>query len=69
LQARYLHITTAVGGHFESKVAYLHITVALGALLKARYFLHITAANGGPRQRRSQNEAKEAMPPPPEKAC
>ena len=30
LNARYLHITTAVGDHFESKVAYLYNTVAVG---------------------------------------
>jgi len=32
LQPRYLYITTAVRGPFESKVAYLYITVAVGPL-------------------------------------
>jgi len=35
LEARHLHITTSVGGPFESKVAY-----AVGPLCKARYFTH-----------------------------
>ena len=60
LKARYLHITTAVGGHFESKAAYLYVTHAvgylwkqgiytlqllLGAALKVQWaYLHITFA-------------------------
>jgi len=31
MKARYLHITTAVGCSFESKLAYLYITVAVGS--------------------------------------
>jgi len=49
LKAYYWHITVAVGGHSESKVAYSTCTLKmlLGAPLKAR-FLHITIAVGGP---------------------
>jgi len=49
LQARYFHITTAVGCPFESKVAYLYIALAVGPLWN-QDTLQITVANGGPRQ-------------------
>ena len=42
LKARYFHITTAVGGRFESKVAHLYIAVSVGPRLKARYRLLCT---------------------------
>ena len=49
LKARHLHITTAAGDPFKSKVAYLYITVAVGPLWKQGN-LHITVVKGGPRQ-------------------
>jgi len=50
----YLHITTAVGGPFESVVSLckaenLHITDVVGGLFKSRVaYLHIAVALGGP---------------------
>jgi len=44
-----IHIATAVGGPFESKVAHLYIIVAVGPLWM-QGTLHITVAMGGPRQ-------------------
>jgi len=49
LKISYLHITTAAGGPFESKVAYLYITFAVGPLWK-QGTLHIAVAKGSPRQ-------------------
>ena len=45
LKARCFHVTTAVGGSFESKLAYLHIAVAVGPLCK-QGTSHITVAKG-----------------------
>jgi len=47
LNARYLHIRTAVTGLFESKAAYLFIAVAVGPPLKESYFTHY-GCKGGP---------------------
>jgi len=49
MKERYLYITTAVRGPFESKVAYLYIAVAIGPLWK-QGTLHITVTNRGRRQ-------------------
>jgi len=36
----YFHVTTAVGGIFESKVAYLYIAIAVGPLWKQGRLLY-----------------------------
>ena len=44
----YLHITTAVGSAFESKVAYLYITLLLGHIEnKMVYTLELPSVAGG----------------------
>ena len=48
-EVRYLHITTAVGESFESKVDHLYITVAVGPLWE-QGTLHITVEKDGRRQ-------------------
>jgi len=48
LNARYLHITTAVAGLFERKAAYLFIAVAVGPPLKERYCTHYSCKGGAP---------------------
>ena len=45
LKAKYLHITTTVGGPFDNKVAYSYITVPVGTLSKQGTF-HIKVAIG-----------------------
>jgi len=47
LKVRYLHITTAVGDLFESKVAYLYTADAVGLLWKQGPS-HIAVAIGAP---------------------
>ena len=61
MKARYLYITLAVGGRFESivlitiavrdplKASYLHITIAVGSLFESKEF-YITVAVGAPLQ-------------------
>ena len=63
LKTRYLHIATAVGGAFESKVAYLYITLLLGLIENKILFTRGGSSRGAAGLQPSLKNARQNIPP------